>query len=654
MSPRRSSRARTTQPSTSHPSQTLSSSSSTSSGRADRSTRSHHKNQSSQKSTPPRSRSSEEDDEASRIASSEPLQTRRRKREREDDEELDRDISRTDGQDVQGEEDEEEEEEEITRCVCGNQEYPGAPVPITTQSIEADADPKSNIKDEANPDSSITTSDVPSDEYGGLFIQCDMCKVWQHGGCVGIWDQSTSPDEYFCEQCRRDLHRITIGMNGQRFSRYVPALEASSPKPLRSTSQSKDRESKASSNNKSNRPSTGSGPTKRRSTMNSRDAAYDAEVQLRKAIEESERDGKGSENLDTFSRRGKRGRSDSEEKDHESKRQRTTSNSPSPLPGPTHHTNSRIGDSDDDAPSNKNSVSSGGKRIRGAASRNHREKEPRDREKEKEKERADAAGRRKGRAERRRGDDSDPSDEFPLSRTASTKGIIETASQLLEPPVSSQPPPNTPPTNNTPPVTSTSNSHRKTGRPPARRGRVGRNQYTKDRDLHNDAVTGENGVAASPNRSQSRDGPPLDDGPTANAHVNGNHHSHSNGQGPVISNDGSKPSKPRYMHPQRTTMNEMKRRVAAILEFISRTQVEMAGEHTPPTGGSSSSMTTATVTALRGISEALPGYLMVNGNSSGLGGEERDFGEMTSLEMMDILTRKLVLWQKEFGKYGEK
>jgi hypothetical protein len=127
----------------------------------------------------------------------------------------------------------------------------------------------------------------------------------------------------------------------------------------------------------------------------------------------------------------------------------------------------------------------------------------------------------------------------------------------------------------------------------------------------------------------------------------------------MTSSDGSKPSKPRYMHPQRTTMNDMKRRVAAILEFISRTQVEMAGEHTPPAGGGGgSSMTTAAASALRGIGEALPGYLIANGTGSGPGGgvgrDERDFGEMTSLEMMDVLTRKLVLWQKEYGKYGEK
>lgn len=42
--------------------------------------------------------------------------------------------------------------------------------------------------------------------------------------------------------------------------------------------------------------------------------------------------------------------------------------------------------------------------MRGAAARNHRDKEIRDREEKRERERADAAGRRKGRAERRRGD----------------------------------------------------------------------------------------------------------------------------------------------------------------------------------------------------------------------------------------------------------
>jgi hypothetical protein len=27
-------------------------------------------------------------------------------------------------------------------------------------------------------------------------------------------EESLTPDEYFCEECRRELHQITIGRNG--------------------------------------------------------------------------------------------------------------------------------------------------------------------------------------------------------------------------------------------------------------------------------------------------------------------------------------------------------------------------------------------------------------------------------------------------------
>ena len=50
---------------------------------------------------------------------------------------------------------------------------------------------------------------------------------------------------------------------------------------------------------------------KRRSTMNSRDAAYDEEEQLRRAIEES-KEGNTSSPEEATTRRGKRSRSDSE------------------------------------------------------------------------------------------------------------------------------------------------------------------------------------------------------------------------------------------------------------------------------------------------------------------------------------------------------
>lgn len=88
------------------------------------------------------------------------------------------------------------EEDEVTRCVCGYQEYPGLPSDASKSSF------------------GLADSDVQGDDLGGLFIQCDICKVWQHGGCVGIMQEEASPDEYFCEECRKDLHKVTTSPKG--------------------------------------------------------------------------------------------------------------------------------------------------------------------------------------------------------------------------------------------------------------------------------------------------------------------------------------------------------------------------------------------------------------------------------------------------------
>ena len=60
---------------------------------------------------------------------------------------------------------------EIVRCICGTQE----------------------LTPKAGP---------------GWVVQCDGCKVWQHRYCVGIQIEATGPKEYFCEQCREDLHSL--------------------------------------------------------------------------------------------------------------------------------------------------------------------------------------------------------------------------------------------------------------------------------------------------------------------------------------------------------------------------------------------------------------------------------------------------------------
>jgi hypothetical protein len=188
MSPRRSSRARTTQPPPGVATAN-SSTSSVSSSRTNRIVRSADKQSTPQKSLSPHSLSSEEPEEPARGTAFEPPLTRRRTREQDNDDdeagpleaELDDDLA---------------EEDEVTRCVCGFQDYPGLPSDASMATPGA------------------ADADTPADDLGGLFIQCDVCKVWQHGGCVGIMQEEASPDEYFCEECRKDLHKVMTSAKG--------------------------------------------------------------------------------------------------------------------------------------------------------------------------------------------------------------------------------------------------------------------------------------------------------------------------------------------------------------------------------------------------------------------------------------------------------
>lgn len=504
-------------------------------------------------------------------------------------------------------ENDEEVEEEVTRCICGNQEYPGLPDVDTAKTVS---------KDESDPASL-------AEDTTGWFIQCDICKVWQHGGCVGIMDEATSPEEYFCEQCRKDLHKITTTANGRKYSHYLPMRESkspqSSPVPAAKEKSKKSRDGKKSQANADN---TSKG---RRSTMNSRDAAYEEE-QLRRAIEESKREG-GAPGTTTGKRKGKRSRSESEERNENAKRQRTASGSASSAS--QGKTRRHDADSEDEIEKREKT-----KNIRGAAARNHRNKEVRDREAQREKERADPIGGRKGRAERRRGDESDPSPQ-PLSRTVSARGANTANALFAAPTLPDHPPPKT--------------VQKKTGRPPAKRGRVGRNQYTKDRDFPAEIPITTISPARSNNSHDAENGTP---------HINGS----STVNGFADSNGFGKPSKPRHMNFNRTSMNDMKRRVAGILEFVSHTQVEMAGVGPPSTAKSSTSTDTppdsnANKNDGRGNSSKhdTNSGKMVNAALADLDGiNEQAFAALSSVAMMEVLTRRLMKWQAEYGKWGEK
>lgn len=100
-------------------------------------------------------------------------------------------------------------------------------------------------------------------------------------------------------------------------------------------------------------------------------------------------------------------------KEDYAKRQRTLGPSSSPSDNKILALSANSEDEDEKAPRTE-----GANKIRGAAARNHRAKELREREaaQQREQERADAAGRRKARSERRRGEGQPSSAPVPSVR----------------------------------------------------------------------------------------------------------------------------------------------------------------------------------------------------------------------------------------------
>ena len=110
------------------------------------------------------------------------------------------------------EEDGEEVEEDVTRCICGHADYPGPPASIRDFAHRRPS--KAGSKDGAGQTDDANTSDTLSDDVGNFFIQCDNCLVWQHGGCVGLTDESMSPEFYYCEECKPEFHKTIRASNG--------------------------------------------------------------------------------------------------------------------------------------------------------------------------------------------------------------------------------------------------------------------------------------------------------------------------------------------------------------------------------------------------------------------------------------------------------
>ncbi len=98
-------------------------------------------------------------------------------------------------------------------------------------------------------------------------------------------------------------------------------------------------------------------------------------------------------------------------------------------------------------------------------------------------------------------------------------------------------------------------------------------------------------------------------------------------------------------------MTDMKRRATALLDFISRTQVELAGETAPSpadskgdepkVNGDTSAHSAARIQKKQADGVATPKPEQ-NGEVSG----PIEFRELSCMEMMDSLTRRLVKWQQ--------
>lgn len=98
-------------------------------------------------------------------------------------------------------------------------------------------------------------------------------------------------------------------------------------------------------------------------------------------------------------------------------------------------------------------------------------------------------------------------------------------------------------------------------------------------------------------------------------------------------NEG-KPGKSRNHHGSKISLSDMKKRASGLLDFISRTQIEMAKDSLPVEESPAKNSVTEPAEGLPAIRVEDPPEV---------------FEQLSCTEMMDILAKKLIKWQNEFG-----
>jgi len=202
----------------------------------------------------------------------------------------------------------------------------------------------------------------------------------------------------------------------------------------------------------------------------------------------------------------------------------------------------------------------------------------------------------------------DPEDPEPTPTPAAEEPPmppVVTEVAILEPPVAEPKPAPAP---------------RRGGRPPQKaRGRLGRNQYSKDTAPATNGTSPKNDVAQSPQ---------------ANA-TNGAGNGHDSSDGTA----GHKTTKTKNWRLQKLSWNDIRRPAGAMQSYIAQRQVEMA------TGEKHTS-----------LAPAVQPPTAINGDAP-VKDEDTDlakFKDLSTTQMMDFLSRDLVHWQQMISEPTDK
>ena len=97
---------------------------------------------------------------------------------------------------------------------------------LEPHEVEREGGEEGEEEEEEDGETRCVCGELDPPDESGLYIQCEKCGVWQHGFCVGIIGGSTNaPDKYWCEQCKPNLHHLYLTDLGTTRSIYRPAQE---------------------------------------------------------------------------------------------------------------------------------------------------------------------------------------------------------------------------------------------------------------------------------------------------------------------------------------------------------------------------------------------------------------------------------------------